>query len=140
MHYVLEPEVAGSIGNESVIDTSIHPPNVTKLHLQIDGWLGDEIIETFPCYIVTENLFQQLKMNNLTGYEIDEIKVTVSDQFQELYPNKELPKFVWLKIVGVIGVDDLSISEDHMLIASYKALEVLRKCQLNHCDVESYEM
>lgn len=43
--YSLEPEVAGSLGPGTVMDTAVHPPRVHKLHYESDGWSGDDILE-----------------------------------------------------------------------------------------------
>src|SRR5437870_3724604 len=54
--YYVEPEVAGRLGPNSVLDTTVHPPVVSRLEYEFSDWLGDGIVETFPCYIVTEDL------------------------------------------------------------------------------------
>lgn len=51
--YYVEPEVAGELGPGSVVDSSVHPPVVSRLEYVFTDWLGDCIVETFPCYIVT---------------------------------------------------------------------------------------
>src|SRR6476660_8794270 len=65
---VLAPEVAGGWGERTVADTSTHPPRVTALHYQFDGWLGDELLESFPCYIVTRRLAHALTAAGLSGF------------------------------------------------------------------------
>lgn len=72
----LEPEVAGELGDESVLDTTVHPPRVFKLQYRFIGWLGDDLLETFPCYIVTESLASALLSARLTGFELDEVELT----------------------------------------------------------------
>lgn len=53
--YVLEPEVAGGWGGDgTVVDREFHPPIVSRLVYEFDGWLGDDLVTTFPpVYIVT---------------------------------------------------------------------------------------
>ena len=55
-YYLIEPEVAGGIGEHSVIDRSSGKMVVRKLHYEFDGWLGDELLESTPCFIVSERL------------------------------------------------------------------------------------
>ncbi|GGJ53754.1 hypothetical protein ALP32_02980 [Pseudomonas avellanae] len=43
-YYHIEPEVAGSLGEQTVIDTESWPPKVSRLEYQFDGWLGDELL------------------------------------------------------------------------------------------------
>lgn len=47
MFRYIEPEVAGGLGEETQMDSTVHPPLVKKLHLEFEGWLGDDILETF---------------------------------------------------------------------------------------------
>ncbi len=139
MFYYIEPEVAGSLGDSSDIDTSVHPPKVSKLHYQFDGWLGDDLLETFPCYIVTEQMRQQIELNNLTGAKFDSVMISVSDQFQEMYPNKILPQFFWLKVDGNTGKDDFGIAKDHRLVISKEAFDTMKQLNIENSDIEEYK-
>jgi hypothetical protein len=87
----LEPEVAGGAGAATVLDSSTHPPRVARLEYHFDGWLGDDLRESSPCYIVTERLKQAIEQADLTGYSFDEVLVTTSATFRELYSNRTLP-------------------------------------------------
>lgn len=40
--FALEPEVAGGLGPNTVMDRSVHPPRVSHLHYVFDGWMGDD--------------------------------------------------------------------------------------------------
>jgi hypothetical protein len=46
--YAIEPEVAGELGEGTVMDTSVHPPRVSAVEYVITDWLGDDIIESYP--------------------------------------------------------------------------------------------
>ena len=65
MYKYIEPEVAGGLGNETIIDKNYHPPIVKKLHYEFNGWLGDDILESFPCFIVSERLKNEIIKKNL---------------------------------------------------------------------------
>ncbi|MBM3484740.1 MAG: hypothetical protein FJX66_15790 [Alphaproteobacteria bacterium] len=134
----VEPEVAGELGHGSVLDTSVHPPHVSKLEYRFIGWLGDELLETFPCYVVTERLGVALISACLAGFELDDVDVVVSDEFIEMYPGRSLPTFKWLKVTGQAGVDDFGLSHEHTLVVSDAALQQLRQHTLSHCDIEEY--
>lgn len=138
MYFYVEPEVSGGFGDNAVVDTSAHPPRVSKLHYQFDGWLGDDLLETFPCYIVSESLAKEIELAGLTGYTFDDVETSKSEQFEELYPGKELPKFYWLKVEGVAGKDDFGVAEDCRLTVSTKALEVLKKGKIEEADLEDF--
>ncbi len=124
--YVLEPEVAGGLGPETVMNRGSHPPDVSSLHYEFSGWLGDEIVESFPCYLVTKGLASRIANCGMSGMRFDSVKVTRSAEFEELDPNRSLPEFIWLRPEGVAGRDDFGIGLDHRLVVSARALEQIR--------------
>lgn len=136
-YYSLEPEVAGGLGPHSVLDPRTHPPVVSKLHYEFDGWLGDELLETFPCYIVTQRIRDMIQERGFTGAEFAPVEVTKSITFEELYPNRRLPKFVWLKVNGTPGIDDFGRGPTNkiLLVVSERVLKAL---DLKHCDVTEF--
>jgi hypothetical protein len=125
--YVVEPEVAGGFGKHTVIDRSSGKMVVQKLHYQFDGWLGDELLESAPSYIASERMAHEIERAQLTGVRFDDVEVTTSDQFRELYPDRQLPKFIWLKVEGNAGHDDFGIAPGLRLVVSERALELLKK-------------
>ncbi|MDM8548595.1 hypothetical protein QUF72_00900 [Desulfobacterales bacterium HSG2] len=136
--YILEPEVAGGPGSDTEMDATVHPPCVHKLHYELDGWLGDDLLESFPCYIVTERLMPELGKLGLSGCDFGNVKITKSKQFADLHAGRNIPKFRWLKVHGEAGADDFGISDDNMLVVSERILKILSQFQSDHCDVEEY--
>jgi hypothetical protein len=126
-YFYIEPEVAGGLGKNTVMNRAVHPPVVSKLHYQIDGWLGDVLLESFPSFIVTEDAGQQLQAIGATGVRFDDVEVTTSDQFRQLYPNRRLPKFIWLRAEGQPACDDFGIAPDGRLVTSERVFETLKK-------------
>lgn len=136
MPFILEPEVAGGWGEGTVADTSVHPPVVHELVYEFAGWLGDDLLESFPCFIVSSRLAGELSRAGLTGYRLAPVAVIKSSQFAELEPTVALPEFHWLQVTGQPGRADFWLSESHQLVASDTALSVLKHCALNECGVE----
>jgi len=136
--FCIEPEVGGGLGPQTVMDTTQHPPAVSRLHYVIDGWLGDAILESFPCFIVTAALQKDILSKGFTGAEFDHVLVTASDEFSALQPDVRLPEWKWLKVSGAVSVNDFGRSPDHRLVVSVRVLDVLRSHRLDHCDVEEY--
>src|SRR5438552_1503007 len=97
-YFYVEPEVAGGLGESTVIDGNSYPPVVTALHYRFDGWLGDVLLESFPCFILTELAKRKIVAARLTGAEFDRVETTVSEEFHALYPARQLPGFVWLRV------------------------------------------
>jgi hypothetical protein len=109
-YWVLKPEVAGGLGESTVIDRHTHPPIVHRLHYEVQTWLGD------------------------TGCSFDTVLVTPEYPFDDLYPGRTLPPFAWLKIIGRAGEHDFGMSPDHLLVVSARALQCLRDFSLAHCE------
>jgi hypothetical protein len=137
-YFVLEPEVAGGWGEHTVADRSSHPPKVTHLHYEFQGWLGDELLESFPCFIVTQRLANRLRSSQLSGFSLSEAEVSASDKFMERHPGQELPSFEWLQVLGTPGVDDFALSVGARLVVSQTALDMLQEFPLEYCDVASW--
>jgi hypothetical protein len=126
--YRIEPEVAGGWGKNTVFTRSPGKPTVVhKLHYEFAGWLGDELLTSTPCFIVTERLADEIKLAGLSGVLFDEVEVSVSDQFTEFYPNQIIPNFLWLKVNGKFGADDFGIAHGFKLVVSERAIEVLKQ-------------
>lgn len=133
--YRLEPEVAGGLGPDTVMDRSMSPPRIEKLHYVFDGWLDDGLLESFPCFIVTRPLANEIRQTRPTGVELANVEISKSPQFEELFPGKSLPEFRWLKVFGTPGKDDFGISGDYRLVVSERILNLLKRFGLSHCDI-----
>jgi hypothetical protein len=138
--YVLEPEVSGGWGEHTVSarEPGQHP-RVHRLHYKFDGWLGDELLETTPCYIVTERLADDIRRAGLTGAAFDEVEVSTSEQFEDLHPDRKLPAFVWLKVNGAPAADDFGVTPDLMLVVSERALKLLRNAVSHRATIRPYQ-
>jgi hypothetical protein len=136
--YSLSPEVAGDFGEESVLDTTKHPPVVSRLHYEFEGWDGDDIVATFPVTIVTDALAKAIVEHGLTGAKLDDVIVTKDPQFEMFFPTEAaaLPKWKWLRPVGRPHAADFWQKENGELIVSDKALRLLRQFHLDHAEIE----
>lgn len=144
--YQLEPEVAGSLGKNCVINTCVHPPIVSKLEYQLEGWQGDALIESFPCYLITHELADRLIQAELSGYRLAECRIVLSACFTKEYATNSYralprrPEFKWMQITGKAGLHDIGLSDTHMMVVSKGALKILTLCPLHHCDIEEYRV
>ena len=134
-YFVLSPEVAGGLGKNTVMSRDRHPPTVARLHYEIDVWLGDELLEGFPCFIVTSRLADAVRKSQLSGAATGEVEVTLTDQFNELYPGRLIPKFMWLQVSGTAGIDDFGTDSTGRLVVSERALRLLETMKLENCEV-----
>lgn len=149
MLYSLEPEVAGGIGDCSkIIYENGRIKEIIELNFEFDGWLGDDLLTTSPVFIITENLANSLINSNLTGYTLDKVIVSKSFTFDELYPERELPIFYWLKPLGKISIQndmiieysghDINLCNNVDLLISEKAYNIFINFKLEDCDITQY--
>lgn len=135
MSVILEPEVAGGLGEGTVMDRSVHPPRVSRLVYEFEGWLGDGIVESFPCFLVTEALAQALTEARLTGFALADVTVETTDEFNQHFA-RPLPRFLWLQVTGRAQLDDFWLHTDNRLAVSTRALDVLRTQHLDNALLE----
>jgi hypothetical protein len=138
MFYELKPEVAGQLGDDTVMDRSTHPPIVHACHYEFDGWLGDELLQSFPCFIVTDNLKTLIESAKPSGCSFGSVKVTTSEEYEaweEAFPLPPLPHFHRLLVEGIAGRDDFGLSSTFRLVVSDRMLKVLKQGRLEVCRV-----
>lgn len=133
--HVVGPEVAGGLGPKTVVDRSAVPPRVQNLHYVVESWLGDPILESYPVFLVTRALGEQLTTRGLTGFELRDVKVTRSEQLDEFEPHLRLPDFRWLFLTGNPTRDDFAQDGEARLVISDRALETLREGGMRHAEV-----
>jgi hypothetical protein len=85
---------------------------------------------------VTERLGHEIERAKLTGVELDDVEVTASEQFRDFYPDRQLPKFVWLKVVGKPHEDDFGMGPGLFLVTSERTLELLRRFGIQNAEVD----
>ena len=144
-YYLLKPEVAGELGEGSeLVYEGGSLKEVTFLEYNFMGWLGDELLTTHPCFIVTESLQNDIMLYDLTGVTFRDIAMTFSDEFYELYGDKKLPRFVQI-ICNTSYEDnadnlqyDFYYNKYKRMIVSEKALNVLKQHRMDMCNIESY--
>lgn len=138
-YFVICPEVSAmGLGSNTIVDQSVHPPKISHLHYDFDVWLGDDLLEAFPCFIVSQRLAEALNKSRLTGYELRDVEISVSDMFRELDPVPELPPFAWLYVTGRPGEDDFGLDHEGRLVVSDTAIRILRTLNFDNGDVQEY--
>lgn len=136
IYKLIEPEVAGGLGDKTKIDNSFFPPLIKELHYEFDGWPGDDILESFPCYIITESLRKGIESNSLSGINFSDVLVSKSETFFDLYADRELPNFFWAKIIGEPFKDDFFITDKNSLAISEKAYILFKSYTIDQADLK----
>jgi hypothetical protein len=111
----------------------VHPPRVTRLHVLLEGWLGDDLLETFPAFVVTVEAGRRLTEAGLSGFELDDVEVERTASFGD---DRDVPELWWPRVTGSARRDDIGADAAGVLVVSQRALEVLRRGSLVHADLE----
>ena len=140
--YVVEPEVAGGFGRNTVLDASTHPPSVSQLHYEFQGWLGDALVTSFPCSLVADGLKQAIEATGLSGAAFANAEVTVEEQFAEHQPDvaNAMPRFWWFRVSGRPGFEDFGLLHNADLVVSERALDTLRSQVLENATVRPHKV
>jgi hypothetical protein len=136
-YYLVEPEVMVDLGSDTIFEM-INPPikTIKSLHIELESWMGDDLLTNHPVFIVTENLKKSLEISDFSGFTFDKMKVTKGKYFENGYDlKKSLPNFHWLKINGQPNIDDFYIL-NYELYISERILEFLKlKFQIDNMDI-----
>lgn len=135
----IQPEVIVGLGNDTEF-LEQKPPfkTIINLHIDLEDWLGDDLMECNSCYIVTEQLKNDLENTTYKGFEFVDLELTLGEYFKENYrQKKDLPNFYWLKVIGRKDIDDLYIGDESMLYVSDDFLKFLtNKFVVNYLEIE----
>ncbi len=152
--FKLEPEVAGGWGPDTVVTNrsalesgAARIPEVAYLEYVFDGWMGDDLLETHPCFIATDRLAEAVRRANLSGVEFVPVKVSVSELFRDAHPNLDLPPFHRLLPQGTVHINerdevlswsghDVCVTDSGRLVVTERCMELLRQFNIDHCDVQ----
>ena len=140
--HLVRGDAAGDLGENTSLDTSVHPPRVLHMHFAIDAWTGDDLIERFPVLLVTDRLARALHDSGMGSFELRDAEITIEPEGQELLDStglEEFPTFRWLHVTGTAGQDDFGIDSQASLVVSDNALALLREFTLDGTDIEDYE-
>ena len=121
-------------------------PTVEFLEYEFEGWLGDSLVTSFPCFMVTTALSEDLQEAGLSGFELARVLISQSEVFKELQPTTELPAFQRLMVLGKVEASeegtisewsghDVSLDDRADLYVTHKALSVFRQHPLEHCEI-----
>ena len=123
----IQPEVIVGLGERTEFSEIVPPfKTITNLHIMLEDWLGDDLMECFPAYIVTDNLKNALVESSYSGFQFKTMEVTQAEYFDDNFQlDKELPIFHWMVISGNIGSEDMALNNKKELFIRSDFLEFL---------------
>lgn len=132
-YFELEPEEVGALGPSTGIDRTSWPPMIAHPTVEFDGWLGDDLVASFPLYLVTSPLAEAIESAGLTGVRLDDVVVTATEQYSGTTP-RELPAgWRWLRPVGTAWQDDAWAGDKGILTVSAGFMTVLDRFRAAEC-------
>ena len=84
MFFYIEPEVAGGIGPNSETHRENGKLVVTRLNYEFSGWLGDAVLESTPCFLVTETARQMLEKQRYRAFR-SEMSRSADLEYSSIY-------------------------------------------------------
>jgi hypothetical protein len=136
-YFVIDPEIAGEMGPGTEMDDSVHPPIVSHLEYVVSGWSGDDIVQSYPCFMVTPQLGEAIRVARLSGGHCEEHGISVVSEDNSTASASDLPVLWLLKVNGKPHSDDFGLTEDTRLVVSQRALDVLHKFSIANCVISA---
>jgi hypothetical protein len=135
-YHLIDPEVLVGLGDETVFGSNNE--EVLSLHMNIEDWLGDDLLTCHPVFFVTEQLKTKLEKTNLSGFIFANMKQSFDDNFDDNFQLKiPVPNFYWLQINGQANNDDFIINKDKNLMISDTCLKFLKEnAKLEYCNID----
>jgi hypothetical protein len=137
--HLLKPEVAGGWGPHTEAQRHTHPPIVTHLHYEFEGWSGDDLLTTFPEFIVTENLARALEQSGLTGFRLTTVETSPGGMWMQMHERRPLPSCRWLNVTAPAGAADWGRTDLADLVVSQRALDFLGSFALKNCQISAWK-
>lgn len=134
MPFLLEPLVAGALGEGTQLDASTHPPDVEAVEYVLDAPSADDLIESFPVFLVSDWLAERLDRAGLDGFALEGALVVPSREYVEVYGPAPHKSYRWLRLLTSTTAD-CWLDEEYRLCVSDRMMAVLREGVLEGCDI-----
>ena len=136
MPYRLDPHVAGELGEKTELDPSVHPPIVTAVEYVLDAPDADDLIESFPVFLVSAALATRLDTAGLTGFVLRDASVRPSDEYLARYGDVPHGEYRRMQLHADNPTADAWLDGEQRLCVSDRMMAVIRSHRLARCDVE----
>lgn len=138
MFVQIKPQAPSQLGKDTEYDKTFTPWKVLKLHVIFDVWSADDLLRNSPCYFVTKRVYDAFSESKFTGIELGgKVKTDLSETFKNIYPNKTLPDYYLITVVGEPYKDDFGIDHPNKLIVSENVLSLLKEYHLSDAKIIS---
>lgn len=135
MPYTLPPQVAGEIGDKTVIDTTQVPEVTEWVEYVLDSPENDDIISSVSTYLISEELCARLNSDFAEiEFQTRDADVSWGYIYKEMYGEEQHKRFLQL-LPNRDPKGDFWMNKGGELVVSDRAWEALRKvASLNQCE------
>lgn len=145
-YFIIEPEVAGGLGEKTkIVYAEGKIKDITHLDYEFQGWQGDDILATHPCFIISESLSETIKHSSLKGYKLEDMDVSFSDEFKEFCKVNNIPQFI--RIIPTESIDEIKsidllnldfyFYKKRYLVISEDALKIIKCFHISNSNISS---
>lgn len=134
MPYVLEPLVAGQLGDGTLLDASTHPPVVSRVQYVLDAPTGEDMIESFPVFLVSEALGSALRAAGFDGFSLDDVETVPSGEYTAVHGQGPHKEYRWLRVEASKSAD-CWLDENYRLCVSDRMYAVISRYEIGRCGV-----
>jgi len=96
----------------------------------------DDLIESFPVFLVSALLAEHLEAKHLGGFALGHATVRPSSEYIACYGCAPHADFRWLRLGDASRRSDAWLDREHHLCVSDAMMEVLREFRLDRCDIQ----
>jgi hypothetical protein len=132
--FIVEPLVAGQLGDGTVMDTSTHPPVVSALEYELDGPTDEDVIESFPVFLVSEEMADRLLRADLRGFDLADASVVPSRAYLEMYGDVPHKHYRWLRPSPDPSPDSW-VDEKYRLNVSPRMMRIMEQGNIRNAHV-----
>jgi hypothetical protein len=127
----LDPQIAGELGGRTVLDSTTHPPVVRELEYVLDQPEADDLIQSFPVFLVGVDLARRLQEAGLSGVGLAEAVVRPSAEYTAAYGRAPHRSYRRLQ-PGNVG-EDCWVDDSGRLCVSDRMMRILDDAELSDC-------
>jgi hypothetical protein len=105
---------------------------VGNVEYLLDGPQVDDLIESFPVFLVSDRLASHLLSSDLSGFTLEVARVRPSHEYLAVYGEAAHPSFMRLRVVGDEGAD-MWLDSNQSLCVSDGFMAAIRGFDLSRC-------
>ena len=94
----------------------------------------EDLLESFPAYIVSEALAERMTAARLRGFALDDAEVRPGENYVALYGNVPHKRYRWLRVTSS-SPSDCWLDSEYRLCVSDRMYDVISQHRIDGCDV-----